>query len=112
MTSTTSPTAVIDAMRDLERASSSSVDEEKHSDNKQTGGAAVPPLYASDTPVSDSSLIYDAAREKALVRKVDLMIVPTVSALYLLCFVDRKVEIRYLDAAGDGLAASASAHKR
>ncbi|KAJ9479975.1 putative High-affinity nicotinic acid transporter (putative) [Pseudozyma hubeiensis] len=89
MTSTTSPTAVIDAMRDLERASSSSVDEEKHSDNKQAGGAAVPPLYASDTPVSDPSLIYDAAREKALVRKVDLMIVPTVAALYLLCFIDR-----------------------
>ncbi|KIS68380.1 uncharacterized protein UMAG_03474 [Mycosarcoma maydis] len=88
MTSTTSPAAVLDAMRDIERASYS-VDE-KHSDAKQTAdGAVVPPLYATGTPSSDPNLIYDAAREKALVRKVDMYIVPTVALLYLLCFIDR-----------------------
>ncbi len=30
-------------------------------------------------------MVYDAATEKRLVRKVDLMIVPTVAMLYLMC---------------------------
>ncbi|SPO32614.1 related to TNA1 - high affinity nicotinic acid plasma membrane permease [Ustilago trichophora] len=86
MTSTTSPTAVIDAMRDIERVSS---DNEKDHDSKQ-GSATVPPLYSSGTPKSEPSLIaYDAQREKKLVRKIDLYIVPTVALLYLMCFIDR-----------------------
>ncbi|TKY84545.1 hypothetical protein EX895_006447 [Sporisorium graminicola] len=90
MTSTTSPAAVLDAMRDIERASSS--DDEKLHDSKQSGGlggSIVPPLYATDTPRSEPSLVYDAAREKALVRKIDWYIVPTVALLYLMCFIDR-----------------------
>uniref|UniRef100_V5EG15 Permease of the major facilitator superfamily n=2 Tax=Kalmanozyma brasiliensis (strain GHG001) TaxID=1365824 RepID=V5EG15_KALBG len=71
-------------MRDIERASSS--EDEKHYDSKQGG---VAPLYSNGTPASDPSLIYDAAREKKLVRKIDLYIVPTVAVLYLMCFVDR-----------------------
>ena len=73
-------------MRDIERASSS--DDEKLHDSKQSGGlggSIVPPLYATDTPRSEPSLIYDAAREKALVRKIDWYIVPTVALLYLMC---------------------------
>lgn len=106
MTSTTSPAAVLDAMRDIERASYS-VDE-KHSDAKQTAdGAVVPPLYATGTPSSDPNLIYDAAREKALVRKVDMYIVPTVAILYLLCFIDRSVYIVQISA---GLNQTANCH--
>ncbi len=83
MTSTTSPSAVIDVMqRDIERASS---EDEKNAEFKQ-GSGDVAQLYASGTPKSEPSLmVYDAATEKRLVRKVDLMIVPTVAMLYLMC---------------------------
>lgn len=84
MTSTTSSAAVIDVMRhDIERVSSS--EDEKH-DSKHAVADGVPNLYASGAPKSDPSLIvYDAAAEKRLVRKVDLYIVPTVAMLYLMC---------------------------
>lgn len=84
MTSTTSPAAVIDAMRDIERASSSE-DEKLHDSKHSDNAAVVSPLYATGTPISEPSLIYDAAREKALVRKIDFYIVPAVALLYLMC---------------------------
>lgn len=84
MTSTTSSAAVIDVMQhDIERVSSS--EDEKH-DSKHAVANGVPNLYASAAPKSDPRLIvYDAATEKRLVRKVDLYIVPTVAMLYLMC---------------------------
>ncbi|KAJ1022770.1 hypothetical protein NDA18_005104 [Ustilago nuda] len=88
MTSTISSAAVSDVMQhDIERVSLS--EDEKH-DSKHAVADDVPNLYASAAPKSDpKSIVYDAATEKRLVRKVDLYIVPTVAMLYLMCFIDR-----------------------
>jgi hypothetical protein len=36
-----------------------------------------------------AEFVYDPKAEAKLVRKIDLMIVPTVALLYLFCFIDR-----------------------
>lgn len=72
--------------RDIEHGSASE-DEKPHDHHKaEVPSAVVPPLYAAESPKSEPSLIaYDAERERKLVRKMDLMIVPTVALLYLMC---------------------------
>lgn len=50
---------------------------------------SVPLLADTICRVGDSSFEFDPKAEARLRRKIDWMIVPTVSLLYLFCFIDR-----------------------
>ena len=50
------------------------------------------PMHSRATTVTDEchrQFVFDAKAESRLCRKIDLFIVPTVSLLYLFCFIDR-----------------------
>lgn len=59
-----------------------------HSGEKDAGGAA---SIGSDSVAhaETGDADFDAAAEKKLVRKIDLMLIPWLSFLYLLSFLDR-----------------------